>query len=184
VTSYVMLPGIYNSGPTHWQTLWESDRSFVRFEPPDWDEPVRAEWIAALETAVASAPEPPVLVAHSLSCLLVPTWAAESDTPVAGAFLVTPVDPAAPVFPERPTSSGTCRADGCVSPRWWSGAWTTTTRMSSQPTVRRRPWGGFRDGGSPGAHQRGQRPRRLAPGTGSVDRLRRGLGWGFTGRRE
>ena len=100
VTSYVMLPGIYNSGPTHWQTLWESDQSFVRFEPPDWDEPVRAEWIAALETAVASAAEPPVLVAHSLSCLLVPMWAAESDTPVAGAFLVAPVDPAAPAFPD------------------------------------------------------------------------------------
>ena len=64
VTSYVMLPGIYNSGPTHWQTLWESDRSFVRFEPPDWDEPVRAEWIAVLEAAVALTPEPPVLVAH------------------------------------------------------------------------------------------------------------------------
>ncbi len=101
VRSLILLPGIYNSGPTHWQTLWEAaDPAFVRFEPPDWDVPVRSEWIAALEAAVVAAPEPPVLVAHSLSCLLVPMWAAESRSPVAGAFLVAPVDPAEPAFPE------------------------------------------------------------------------------------
>ena len=101
VRSLIVLPGIWNSGPTHWQTLWEAaDPAFVRFQPPDWDQPVRAEWIAALEAAVVAAPEPPVLVAHSLACLLVPIWAAESSSPVAGAMLVAPVDPASPAFPE------------------------------------------------------------------------------------
>lgn len=100
MTRFITLPGIYNSGPTHWQTLWEQDPAFVRFAPSDWDVPVLADWVAALEAAVAGVPEPPVLVAHSLACLLVPVWAAESSLPVAGAMLVAPVDPAAKAFPE------------------------------------------------------------------------------------
>jgi len=100
VRSFIVLPGIFNSGPTHWQTLWEAaDPTFVRFEPPDWDRPVASEWVAALEAAVAAAPEPPVLVAHSLACLLVPMWAAQSTSPVAAAFMVAPVDPTSPEFP-------------------------------------------------------------------------------------
>ncbi len=101
VRSLIALPGIWNSGPAHWQTLWEAaDPAFVRFQPPDCALPVRAEWITAVETA----PEPPVLVAHSLACLLVPIWAAESSSPVAGAMLVAPVDPASPAFP--PAAAG------------------------------------------------------------------------------
>ena len=100
VTRFINLPGIYNSGPKHWQTLWEQDPAFVRFAPSDWDAPRRDDWVAALEAAVAAAPEPPVLVAHSLACLLVPVWAAESSSPVAGAMLVAPVDPEAEAFPE------------------------------------------------------------------------------------
>ncbi len=100
VTFFIVLPGIYNSGPTHWQTLWEQDPAFVRFTPSDWDVPTRADWVAALEAAVVVAPEPPVLVAHSLACLLVPVWAAQTTLPVAGAMLVAPVDPDAEAFPE------------------------------------------------------------------------------------
>ena len=104
VRSLILMPGIWNSGPTHWQTLWEAaNPAIVRFSPPDWERPVRAEWIAALEAAVVMAPEPPVLVAHSLSCLLVPMWAAKSSSRVAGAFLVAPVDPAEPAFPDAAT---------------------------------------------------------------------------------
>lgn len=97
---YVTLPGIYNSGPTHWQTLWEAaDPQMVRFTPTDWELPRVADWEAALDRAVADG-EPPVLVAHSLACLLVPFWARRSELPVAGALLVAPVDPDAQAFPE------------------------------------------------------------------------------------
>ncbi len=100
MSSFILLPGIYNSGPTHWQTLWEHDPAFMRFAPSDWDAPRRADWVTALDSAVDAAPKPPVLVAHSLACLLVPIWAAESDARVAGAMLVAPVDPASEEFPE------------------------------------------------------------------------------------
>jgi uncharacterized protein len=101
VTGFILLPGIYDSGPIHWQTRWERaepDR-FVRFAPSDWDRPQRLDWIDALARAVAAAPDPPVLVAHSLSCLLVPIWATQSAAPVAGAVLVAPVDPGSAAFP-------------------------------------------------------------------------------------
>ncbi len=98
---FVLLPGIYNSGPTHWQTLWEASepQRFSRFEPSDWDHPRRGDWIAALQSSVSRAGTPPVLVAHSLACLLVPMWAAGPHSPVAGAVLVAPADPASSQFP-------------------------------------------------------------------------------------
>ena len=42
----VIIPGIGGSGPTHWQTLWESDGS-TRIAPSSWDEPDLADWLAA-----------------------------------------------------------------------------------------------------------------------------------------
>lgn len=101
-TGIVILPGIYGSGPTHWQTLWEQahpDR-VRRFAPSDWDRPRRADWIAALDRAVAHSPQPPLVVAHSLSCLLVAMWAGAAPRPLRGAVLVAPVDPAAEAFPD------------------------------------------------------------------------------------
>jgi predicted alpha/beta hydrolase family esterase len=99
VRSLITLPGIYNSGPTHWQTLWEADGCMTRFAPRDWDAPQVDDWVTALDAAVAAAPEPPVLIAHSLACLLVPIWAARTDLAAAGAFLVAPVDPDEAAFP-------------------------------------------------------------------------------------
>ena len=53
----VILPGIYNSGPTHWQTLWEQAEPtrFRRFAPTRWDHPQRADWIAAFQIGCSSA---------------------------------------------------------------------------------------------------------------------------------
>ena len=52
-----------------------------------------AIWADALGRAVQRSPRPPVLVAHSLGCILVSRWlAAAPRASVAGAFLVAPVD--------------------------------------------------------------------------------------------
>lgn len=73
----------------------------VRFAPSNWDEPDLAEWIAALERAVASAPTSRFLVAHSLACLLVAHWSQASRTKIDGAFLVSVPDPTAQAFPSK-----------------------------------------------------------------------------------
>ena len=93
------VPGLHNSGPQHWQTLWERERGDVRrVELGMWDRPHRNTWINQLNLAIRGAGRPVVLVAHSLGCLAVAWWAkyeqpAEGklgDSPVIGALLVAP----------------------------------------------------------------------------------------------
>jgi predicted alpha/beta hydrolase family esterase len=102
MTEFIILPGIGGSGMTHWQTLWEErQQSMRRFLPTDWDHPTLGDWMAALERAIADASEPPLLVAHSLACLLVAHWSRHSSRKVAGAFLVTVPDPEGGIFPHE-----------------------------------------------------------------------------------
>ena len=102
----IILPGIGNSGPDHWQSHWQQrNPSLTRFQPSDWDHPDRDDWLAALDKAVATTPEPPFLIAHSLSCLLIARWLERPHAPIRGAFLVRVPDPSSPAFPrtEAPT---------------------------------------------------------------------------------
>lgn len=92
-TRYLTVPGWAGSGPAHWQSHWERELDgTARVEMPRWFEPRRAEWLEALERAVAATSTPPVLIAHSLGCLAVAHWAAGSRLPVRGALLVAPAD--------------------------------------------------------------------------------------------
>lgn len=96
----LILPGIGNSGPQHWQTLWEQrDSHFQRVNQRDWLRPVCDEWAGVLDGAVRACLSAPVLVAHSLACLLVAHWASRSKRAIHGALLVAIPDPDAPGFP-------------------------------------------------------------------------------------
>ncbi|MGY3551163.1 putative alpha/beta hydrolase family esterase [Bradyrhizobium sp. USDA 4472] len=100
MTEFIHLPGIGNSGEAHWQSRWElADPGIRRFSPASWDQPDLADWIEALDRAVRTARTPPVLVAHSLACLLVAHWQKQSASPVKGALLVAVPDPRSPAFP-------------------------------------------------------------------------------------
>jgi uncharacterized protein len=89
----LLLPGWHNSGPDHWQSLWEAQRGYTRVVQHDWSFPLRGDWMAQLEEAVLAHDEV-VLVAHSLGCILVAAWAAHSQHTerVLGALLVAPGD--------------------------------------------------------------------------------------------
>lgn len=95
------VAGLWNSGPEHWQTAWEKKYpSCTRVQQRDWDHPDRDEWVAALDAAITSQKEPPVLAAHSLGCCLVAQWAADrGGSGVRAAFLVAPSDVEAPGYP-------------------------------------------------------------------------------------
>lgn len=98
----ITLPGLGGSGDNHWQTLWEpSDARFRRFQPASWDRPDRDDWEQSLERAIERCAGPPVLVAHSLACLLVAHWAARFPSAIAGAFLVAVPDPDGTSFPRE-----------------------------------------------------------------------------------
>ena len=93
----LIVPGMDNSGPQHWQTLWERQRhDCLRVELGMWDRPHRNTWANQLNHAIRAANRPVVLVAHSLGCLTIAWWAqleqAEAHAKVAGALLVAPPD--------------------------------------------------------------------------------------------
>lgn len=90
----LVLPGWQNSGPAHWQSLWQTQFGYQRVEQHDWLRPLRGDWIARLEDVLLATDQPAVLVAHSLGCQLVAAWAAHSKNThrVKAALLVAPGD--------------------------------------------------------------------------------------------
>jgi len=89
----LVVPGYQNSGPEHWQSVWEARHpEYRRVQQRDWEYPRRDEWVAAIDHAVRSAPGPVAFVAHSLGCHAVVQWSARHTHAVAGALLVAPSD--------------------------------------------------------------------------------------------
>ncbi len=92
----LVLPGLHNSGPEHWQTHWEAAfPNMRRVEQDNWDEPVYSEWSLRLTEAVRTSKRPILFVAHSLGTALAVRWSQEKGAvtnAVAGAFLIAPSD--------------------------------------------------------------------------------------------
>ena len=100
----LIIPGIGNSGPLHWQSIWESKNAeLIRVQQADWDHPVCSEWVTAIERKTASMRHAAVLVAHSLGCLAFAHWALSTRLRIAGALLVAVPDPMGPQFPREAT---------------------------------------------------------------------------------
>ena len=92
--SVIIVPGWRNSPAGHWQSLWP-DRipGATRVQQADWAKPHKEAWVDALEQAIAAAPHPVVLVAHSLGCITAVHVQASLQARIAGALLVAPADP-------------------------------------------------------------------------------------------
>lgn len=90
----LILPGLGNSGPGHWQLRWaEKMLTAAIVEQADWDEPDPDDWADTIVQATELMEKPVVLVAHSLACLAVVRAAGRlSAEKVRGAFLVSPPD--------------------------------------------------------------------------------------------
>lgn len=91
----LIVPGLNNSGPAHWQTLWERELPHAaRVELGSWDDPHRNTWVNHLNLAIHKAGRPVILVAHSLACHVVAWWneyeRPAASGPVLGALLVAP----------------------------------------------------------------------------------------------
>ncbi len=111
----LLLPGLYDSGPGHWQTLWEAQRPWAgatvqRVQQADWAAPRCADWVRTLSDVMSRVASDVVLVAHSSACAMVAHWARDAASHqcsrVRGALLVGPSDPTAPVYPEGPSGFG------------------------------------------------------------------------------
>jgi predicted alpha/beta hydrolase family esterase len=91
------VPGLNNSGPGHWQTIWEQTRGdTVRVELGMWSNPRRNPWVTRLDEAIRRAEGPVILAAHSLGAITAAWWgelaAQPWGDPVVGALLVAPPD--------------------------------------------------------------------------------------------
>jgi predicted alpha/beta hydrolase family esterase len=90
----LIIPGLGNSSPGHWQRRWGDRFSTARFvEQEEWDHPALAPWVDTIEREIMLSTRPVVLVAHSLAVsAVVHTAARLKDNKVRGAFLVSAPD--------------------------------------------------------------------------------------------
>lgn len=96
----VILAGLGDSGPEHWQYHWlRHFKHAVKVEHDNWDEPQLKEWLARMNELMDQQTRPVILVAHSLAVSLVMHWVktSKNTAQVAGAFLVAPADVDSPL---------------------------------------------------------------------------------------
>jgi uncharacterized protein len=88
----LIVPGLTNSGPDHWQSRWQSRlKTSTRVEQSNWHRPHARDWSATIVAAARAAKRPTVLVAHSCGVAAVAHAANRlSGGHVIGAFLVAP----------------------------------------------------------------------------------------------
>ena len=90
----IIVPGLHDSGPAHWQSRWQRRHAeFSRVRQDDWEHPRLTAWAARLDQVRSSDPRPALLVAHSFGCLTAVHSIARDGRNVAGALLVAPADP-------------------------------------------------------------------------------------------
>jgi len=103
----LIVPGLREHVPDHWQTLLAQQLARVRTVPPlEHDKLSCAARVAAIETEVQRIDGPVVIVAHSAGAIMVAHWSLRATRPIHGALLAAPADletPLPPGYPERET---------------------------------------------------------------------------------
>ena len=92
--NYLIIPGLGNSGPEHWQTFFEnSGDNFKRINQQEWDAPACNDWVATINKTISGYdPATVILVGHSLGCTTIAHWATQYKKKIKGALLVAPSD--------------------------------------------------------------------------------------------
>jgi hypothetical protein len=87
----LIIPGLGNSGPDHWQSRWEGKISSARrVAQQDWEQPDFEAWTEEIVRAVNGSERPLILVAHSLGVIAAVHAAQKLEGKIAGGFLVAP----------------------------------------------------------------------------------------------
>lgn len=97
---YLIVPGLGNSGPDHWQTYFESQGPhFIRINQQEWNEPSCDDWVSAIDNALSAFDlSSVILIGHSLGCTTIAHWAKRSGKKIKGALMVAPSDIENPVY--------------------------------------------------------------------------------------
>lgn len=95
MSTTLIVPGLRNSGPDHWQTWFERWLPDTRrVHQQNWDQPKLVDWGARVIEEIDDSEGPIWIVAHSFGCLASVTAALSRAERIHGAFLVAPADPA------------------------------------------------------------------------------------------
>ncbi len=142
---FLIQPGWQNSGPHHWQTLWEAQLGHAANRVPqqDWMVPERIAWTGVLEQTIRRTAPPVVILAHSIGCMA--TIFAIQAAPVAAVVLVAPADAERR---ERAGSAPHLHSDSNGTSRirqlcWWPATATRTAAWIAReplPGHGRRTW--------------------------------------------
>lgn len=142
----LVVPGLHDSGPAHWQTWLQAQHPDARrVEQRDWSEPSLERWAARVGATLAHAGDGPwIAVAHSFGCLaLARHLALHPDAPIGAALFVAPAEPdrfgVAALLPQRrlgrPSTVVASDDDPWMTSastrRWaqrWGSAWLTLGR--------------------------------------------------------
>ena len=100
MTNYLIVPGLGNSGPEHWQTYFQqSGNNFYKIDQQEWEAPTCTDWIDTIEMKVSAFdPSTVILIGHSLGCATIAHWAAKYKRQIKGTMLVAPSDLEAPQY--------------------------------------------------------------------------------------
>ena len=116
--SVVVVPGLRDETPAHWQALLAQELPQLRALPAlgrtNIDLDAR---VAAIDAAVLAAPGPVILVAHSGGCIATAHWARRTGRKIHGVLLATPPDLVRPLSSEFPALSAFAEAGWTPVPR-------------------------------------------------------------------
>lgn len=131
----VLVPGLRNSGPGHWQTWFESLQPRIRrVQQENWEDPRLPEWAGQVCQTLEETGEPAWIVAHSFGCLASVAASRLRPGQIRGALLVAPADPnrfqippaalaGALPFPSLVIASSNDPWVSLASARHWADSW-------------------------------------------------------------
>lgn len=100
----LIVPGLRDHVPEHWQTLLEQKLPKAKSVPRmERDKLSCAAWVAKLDESLAAIDGSVILVAHSAGVMIAVHWAARHRRPIEGALLATPPDFESPLPEGYPT---------------------------------------------------------------------------------
>jgi predicted alpha/beta hydrolase family esterase len=104
IPTILLVPGLRDHVPEHWQTLLEAKLPDARSVPRmEHDKLSCAAWVAALDRSLAEIDGPVVLVAHSAGVMITVHWAQRHERAIHGALLAAPPDFESPMPEGYPT---------------------------------------------------------------------------------